>query len=142
MKRNFIGILSLVAMSLMLNTTGALAQAVAKANVPFAFMVGSAQLPAGTYTVGALNDASIAIENSQTSASAASIVRHEHPRNCSPKLVFHRLAGQYFLAEIWGRAGSSGIVIPRSKLEKSLEKELRLASGNSNVSEEVLIALN
>ena len=49
MKRNLIGILSLVAISLMLNATGAYAQSYAKANVPFDFKLGSAQLPAGTY---------------------------------------------------------------------------------------------
>jgi hypothetical protein len=141
MKRNVIGILSLVVMSLILNTTGAVAQAVAKANVPFAFTVGSAQLPAGTYMVSALSDTAIVIQNSQTRAAAASITRREYACNCSPKLVFHRLGDQYFLAEVWKGAGG-GMVIPRSKLEKSLEKELQLASRRANVGEEVMVALN
>jgi hypothetical protein len=51
------------------------------------------------------------------------------------------LAGQYFLAEIWGAAGTSGKMITRSKQEKNLEKELR-AAGQPSASEEVLIALN
>ena len=38
-------------------------------------------------------------------------------------------------------AGSAGMVIAPSKLEKKLEKELRFASGHSNVGEEVMIAL-
>ncbi|MFY9791153.1 MAG: hypothetical protein WA474_02800 [Candidatus Sulfotelmatobacter sp.] len=140
MKRNFIGILSLVVMSLMLNAA-AQAQSAAKANVPFAFTVGSAQLPAGTYVISTAGMSAIEIRNGQTSASALSLVRHESQSKSDAKLVFHHVAGQYFLAEIWGGAGANGMVIAPSKQEKSLEKELRLATGQSK-SEDVLIALN
>jgi hypothetical protein len=139
MKRNLIGILSLVVMSLMVNATGAYAQSGVKADVPFAFRVGSAQLPAGTYKINPTGDNAIAIQNGRTSA--LSTVRRESPRNTGPKLVFHRLGSQYFLAEIWRGAGSTGMVLGRSKMEKQLEKELQLASGRSKVGEEVLIAL-
>ncbi len=141
MKRNLIGILSLVVMSLMLNATGAHAQSLAKADVPFAFKVGSAQLPAGTYEIKAAGEAAIVIRNGQTSAGALSLVRREYPRNSGAKLVFRHVGNQYFLAEIWRDAGSAGMVIAPSKLEKDLEKELQLASGHSNAGEEVMIAL-
>ena len=55
MKRNLITILSLVVMSMIFNVTGAYAQSFAKADVPFAFNVGTAQLPAGTYEVKVLS---------------------------------------------------------------------------------------
>ncbi|MCU1303339.1 MAG: hypothetical protein JWQ87_3623 [Candidatus Sulfotelmatobacter sp.] len=139
MKRNLIGILPLVVMSLMLNATGAYAQSVVKADVPFAFRVGSAQLPAGTYKISATSDNAIAIGNGRTTA--LSSVRRESPRNTGSKLVFHHLGSQYFLAEIWRGADSTGMVIGRSKMEKQLEKELQLASGRSKVGEDVLIAL-
>jgi hypothetical protein len=140
MKRNVIGILSLVVMSLML-TAAAQAQSGVKANVPFAFRVGSAQLPAGTYLIHTLGASAIVIRNGQTSASALSLVRREHQNSSSAKLVFHHVADQYFLAEIWKGAGTNGMVIAPSKQEKSLERELRLATGESK-SEDVLIALN
>jgi len=140
MKRNVIGILSLVVMSLMLNAA-AQAQSAAKANVPFAFKVGSAELPAGTYVVSTAGASAIQIRNGQTSASALSLVRREYQNNSGTKLVFHHVAGQYFLAEIWTGAGTNGMVIAPSKQEKSLERELRLATGESK-SEDVLIALN
>jgi hypothetical protein len=140
MKRNVIGILSLVVMSLMLNAA-AQTQSAAKANVPFAFKVGSAQLPAGTYIVSTAGASAIQIRNGQTSASAVSVVRREYQDNSGAKLVFHHVADQYFLAEIWTGAGTNGMVIARSKQEKSLERELRLATGESK-SEDVLIALN
>ena len=140
MKRNFIGILSLVVMSLMLNAA-AQAQSAAKANVPFAFKVGSAQLPAGTYVISPAGMSAIEVRNGQTSASALSLVRREYQNNSGAKLIFHHVAGQYFLAEIWGGAGTDGMVIAPSKQEKSLEKELRLATSQSK-SNDVLIALN
>ena len=138
MKRNLIGILSLVVMSL-LSASGAYAQNVVKADVPFAFRVGSAQLPAGTYKINVTGDNIIAIQNGRSSA--LSSVRPEDPRNTGPKLVFHHVGSQYFLAEIWRGSGNAGMVIGRSKMEKELEKELQLASGRSKVGEEVLIAL-
>ena len=55
MKRNLIGTLSLVVMAVMMNAT-AHAQTVATAKVPFAFKVGSAQLPAGSYVINADGD--------------------------------------------------------------------------------------
>jgi hypothetical protein len=141
MKRNLIGILSLVVMSLMLNAT-ANAQAFAKADVPFAFKVGSAQLPAGTYQINAAGDTTVVIQNLKTSAGALSTIRHEYARETGAKLVFHRVAGQYFLSEIWRGAGSAGIVIPPSNQEKKLQREVQRASGQSKVGEEVMIALN
>ena len=140
MKRNFIGILSLVVMSLMLNAA-AQAQSAAKAKVPFPFKVGSAQLPAGTYVINTAGASTIEIRNAQTSASALSLIRREYQRDSDTKLVFHHVADQYFLAEIWRSAGTNGMVIAPSKQEKSLENELRLATGESK-SEDVLIALN
>ena len=140
MKRNLIGILSLVVMSLMFNAA-AYAQSLARANVPFAFNVGSAQLPAGTYAIDAVGLSAIEIRNAKTSAGALSIVRREFQGDSGAKLVFHRLGDQYFLAQIWRGAGTSGMVIAPSKKEKSLEKELKLANSEPNVGEEVMIAL-
>jgi hypothetical protein len=138
MKRNLIGILSLVVMS-MLAATGAYAQSV-RANVPFAFRVGSKQLPAGAYEIRMTTDNAIAIRSGQSNATLV-LVRRETPRNSGNKLVFHHLGGEYFLAAIW-RGADNGMAITPSKQEKNLEKELQLASGQSKVGEEVLIALN
>ncbi len=141
MKRNLIGILSLVALSVLISSTGAFAQAYAKANVPFSFKVGSAQLPAGTYEI-TVNDASagaIMVRNDDTSAAAISLARREGPRETAPKLVFHHVGNQYFLAEIWHGPDTDGRIVPTSRQEKELEKELQLAKGGY---EEVVIALN
>src|SRR5271169_6129860 len=126
MKRNLIGILSLVVMSLLLNATGAYAQSYAKANVPFDSKVGPAQLPAGTYDIK-VDDASagaIIIRNDQSSASAMATARRESPRKTNAKLVFDHVGNQYFLAEIWRSSDVEGMIVPTSKQEKELKKEL------------------
>ena len=142
MKRNLIGILSLVAISLMLNATGAFAQGYAKANVPFDFKVGSAQLPAGTYTVKVEELNTISIHNGDSSAAAMSNARREYPRSTSAKLVFHRVGNQYFLAEIWRNSSTEGMIVPTSKQEKELAKELQASNSHSGGYEEVVVALN
>ena len=137
MKRNLIGIWSLVVLSLFLNSTGASAQSVAKADVPFAFKVGKAQLPAGCYEITHENWSKIIIRNCKTGEAALSPVRQEHPGKASPRLVFYHLDNQYFLTEIWGAAGRAGMTVPAPKLEK----ELAIANGRPDAGERVVIAL-
>ena len=115
----------------------------AKATVPFAFTVGSAELPAGTYeikTLGAGNSA-IVIQNRESNEAAMSNAGREQPRNTSAKLVFHRVGNSYFLAEVWRSSSAEGMVIPTTSQEKSLEKEMRAANSQGGY-EEVVIALN
>lgn len=136
MKRNLIGTLALVALSMVL-TAGAHAQAVAKAAVPFAFRVGNSQLQAGTYVVTpqANNSNVVSIRNDDSGASVIALARTEYPHKGGPRLVFHRIGSQYFLAQIWGTEGNVGMGVPTSKLEK----EMQLAK--SSPREEVVIAL-
>jgi hypothetical protein len=140
MKRNLIGTLSLVVLSLLIAATGASAQSFAKANVPFAFKVGQAQLPAGCYRITAgYAHSTIMVRNCETGKAVMSLrARTEYARATTPKLVFHHLGNRYFLTEIWGAGGSTGMILPASKLER----ELRVASGPSNASGEVVLALN
>ena len=83
MKRNLIGTLSLVALSLLLTATGAAAQSAVQANVPFAFRVGTAQLPAGSYRIKAGSQSLIVIGNLQTMKSVYSQAQWEGPSHTS-----------------------------------------------------------
>ena len=136
MNRNLIGTLSLVALSLF-NTTGAYAQAAAKADVPFAFQVGAAQLPAGCYEITKVRESSIMVRNCNTSDAALSPIRRDEPSNGHSRLVFQHVGGQYFLQEIYGDTGTAAMVVPVSKPQK----EVLLASGKSKASVKVVIAL-
>jgi hypothetical protein len=138
MKRNLIGTLSLVALSLLLTAAGAAAQSAVQANVPFAFNVGQTQLPAGTYKIKAVSQSLTEISNGQTMKPIYSQAQWQGPSKTSAKLVFHHLGNQYFLAEVWGDAGEQGMTIPASKLER----ELKIARGSANDEENVVIALH
>jgi hypothetical protein len=134
MKRNLIGTLSLVVLSLMVAATGAYAQSELKATVPFAFKVGQSRLPGGTYEIRSnLDNNTITIRNS--TSGAVSLARPEGYGDASPRLVFNHVGGQYFLSQIWGDAGN-GMTLPSSKLEK----ELQMATVGSN-GEKVIVAL-
>ena len=137
MKRNLIGTLSLVALSLLLNVTGAAAQSVVKGNVPFAFTVAQQQMPAGSYSILSNSAASIQIRNNDTGAAVLSLVRSELPGDRSPRLVFHYVGNRYFLSQVWGSEGSKGMTVPASPLEK----ELRIATNRTGRVGEIVIAL-
>jgi hypothetical protein len=138
MKRNLIGTLSLVVMSLLLNVNGAYGESAVKANVPFPFNVGTSQLPAGSYRI-TVEDGSglVMLRNSTTFATVLSLGQQERPGGKSRKLVFRRLGNRYFLTQIWGEQGSTGLRLRAPKPETKLE----IASQPSPSRKEVEIAL-
>jgi hypothetical protein len=138
MKRNLIGTLSLVVVSLLVNINGAYAQSVVKANVPFAFNVGSSQLPAGSYRF-TVEDGGwlVMIRNSTTGVTALSLGQRDYPGGKSWKLVFQHPGNRYFLTEICGARGSAGVKLRVPKPETKLE----IASKQSPSGKEVEIAL-
>jgi hypothetical protein len=138
MKRNLIGTLSLVVMSLLLSATGAFAQSAVTANVPFAFKVGEAQMPAGSYKITTGYQSLTVSGIGNTMKTAYSQAQWDSPRNQSPRLVFHHVANQYFLAEVCRGAGNDAMTIPASKLEK----ELQIANSPTKTGGEIAIALH
>ena len=135
MKRNLIGILSLVVLSV-LTATGAYAQSAVRADVPFAFKVGKTQLPAGTYDLKPGSEHMIVIHNSKTGYTMFTQAGPGNRGDASPRLVFHCLGDQRFLSEIWGVAGAEQRTLPPSKLEK----ELQIANNPSATGTEVVMA--
>jgi hypothetical protein len=125
-----------VALSLLLTAAGAAAQSSVQANIPFAFRVGTAQLPAGTYRIKAAGQSLILASNGETMKSVYAQVQSEGPSRTSAKLVFHHLGNQYFLAEVWGDAGDQRMSLPASKLET----ELQIARGPANHEDVVLLS--
>jgi hypothetical protein len=136
MKRNLFGILSLVVLSMLLSASAAYAQSLVQADVPFAFKVGKTQLPAGTYEIRTNCQHMVVIHNPQAGKSAFSQVMPGETSDASPRLVFHRIGNQYFLAEIWGLGGAAWTNLPTSRLEKELE----IAAAPAASSDEVVMA--
>jgi hypothetical protein len=138
MKRNLFATLSLGALSALLTATSAYAQPGVLATVPFAFNVGTTQMPAGTYRIAVEPlDSSIKIQNCNTTATIFSHGQKEYPGKKSEKLVFRQVNQQYFLTEIWGEQGSDGMMLKAPKPDPRLE----VASQPSHSGNEVMIAL-
>ena len=137
MKINSIAKSSLVVLSLLLGTAGAFAQSPVQAHVPFAFKVGQKQMPAGTYVIDReIGSSFVIVRNVQTGASLLAMGRTESASKKTDKLIFHHYGSQYTLSEIWGAAGSQGMVLPANKHEKDLER----AQGPANTATNVEIA--
>jgi hypothetical protein len=97
-----------------------------KADIPFDFVVGNQMLAAGEYTVvnqGPVNQA-ILIRSDEGKTAILSLTQPCSSLNPSAKtkLVFHTMAGRYFLYQIWTQGNSSGRQLPKSKAEVELAK--------------------
>ncbi len=136
MKINSFATSSLVVLSLLF-TAGAYAQSVVQAHVPFAFKVGQKQMPAGTYVIDReIGSSFVQVRNIETGTSVQAMGRTETASKATEKLIFHHYGSQYLLAEIWGAAGSQGMVLPATKQQKDLE----LAQGPANAGNTVEIS--
>ena len=138
MKRNSIATSSLVVLSLLLTAAGAYAQSAVQAHVPFAFKVGTAQVPAGTYSMEKDSDTNIVrIRNVKTNAMVLAIGTGQSPSKTTGKLIFRRVGSQYILTEILGTTGQTAMAFAVPKRNS----ELQAASGPSNADKTVEIAL-
>jgi hypothetical protein len=137
MKCNSIAQSSLVVLSLLLTVAGAHAQSATRANVPFAFKVGTTQMPAGTYNIqNELGTNLVLVRNVQTGTSVVAMGLQQAPSEKTNKLIFHRYGSQYFLTEILGEKGSQGMVFRATKQEK----ELQIAQAPTNTGNNIEIA--
>jgi hypothetical protein len=138
MKRNSIATSSLVVLSLLLTAAGAYAQSAARANVPFAFKVGTVQVPAGIYSVKRDIDSNIVtVRNVKTGTTVLALVKLQLASKTTGKLIFHQVGSQFSLTEIWGGAGSPGMGLSVPKRNRERE----VASGPSNAGNTFEIAL-
>jgi hypothetical protein len=133
MKCNSITKSSLVVLSLLLSFAGAHAQSV-QAKVPFAFKVGSAQLPAGTYAIqNEFGTNIITVRNVESGRSVAAVGQRESPSKKTNKLIFHRYGSRYSLTTILGSQGSQGMSLPAPKQQKQLEEASAPATNGDTV---------
>jgi len=89
-------------------------------NIPFDFMIGNQQLPAGRYIIQRVTDqGTLIIRNTETQTSL-SLIAHDVYRNREDKagLEFHRYSSQNFLAQVHEGEGL-GVEFPKSKAERN-----------------------
>ena len=114
------------------------------AQVPFEFMVADKALGAGEYRVAAIDQSgdTIAITNSQgDNAIRLSMPTERKTRGKAAKLVFHRYGSTYFLSQVWMAGDATGRELPRSKQERAIERELKVASNGRTFETVEVIAL-
>jgi len=103
-----------------------LSDATVRANIPFAFQVDSKWMPAGTYTIRALNPSILVIRDSNSSRSQMLMVHNttsaKAPHNSS--ITFDRVGGTYFLRRIQLAESTNGVECAKSHAEKKAELEI------------------
>jgi hypothetical protein len=109
-----------------------------KVMVPFEFIAGNVQLPAGEYEVtsaGSWGGPTLLVRNvnSKGGSFVVSFSCSSKKPAADAKLVFHRYGQQYFLAEVWNRNSSLGNQIRVNSRQTQL-------AGNQSGDEVVLIA--
>ena len=140
MNRTLIGTLALAASSFSL-TPGVQAQSMVKADVPFAFNVGAAPLPAGHYQIkeDSMRQV-ISILNVKTKALVIVPVQPDFYAYALPTMTFRDVGNRRFLARISEGVDGLDLTIPVCKTERHLQA-VEVARGQSADSKEVLIAL-
>lgn len=105
--------------------------------VPFKFMVGAVEMPAGDYTVQLADRKAFAvlIANHDAKLSTFALaVPSEDTKTPSAALVFHKYGDRYFLAELKVGDSRTAYAFRPGKLEKELRAQ------NSGTAEEILLA--
>jgi len=100
---------------------------VAKAEIPFAFQVGSKVMPAGTYIFSHDGSSIMQLDGSTADAHALSMVRSETGSK-APKvglITFNKYGDRYFLHAISSSASPTAWECPTTKQEKALIRELK-----------------
>lgn len=131
MKKQITSSAALVIMAIILGASQ-LAQARTSArlvvHIPFDFVAGQQQLPAGRYTVRRVrSDAETAlIIQSEDNRQAATLLTHATGApSKQAKLTFRQYGDQLFLAGVFVPGTSGGRLVSESKQERRLRRELR-----------------
>ena len=109
-----------------------------QASIPFAFRVGNAPLPAGTYRISKSDNGIITVANYAHPSLRVFTMTSETTSTDrgAGKLIFNKYGDQYFLSRVLAPS-SMTVVVPTSKLEKRARTETaRLGYGGT-----VLLAL-
>jgi hypothetical protein len=110
-----------------------------KAEIPFAFYVGSVHFNPGEIAAdqSGVNDVMIRLSQLKDNNSAYILGNRSASPNYfsgKPRFVFHKYGENYFLREVWLRSGEPGYVFPVTPQEK----ELMNASATPNTQQQTV----
>ena len=104
-------------------------------NIPFDFTVGNNKLPAGEYAIGraqpSSGDTVLLITNVKEVANLLPLTnaaQRVEPKDADT-LVFHRYGDQYFLFQVWPAGATVGRVIPTSRSEREVARNVGNEAG-------------
>ena len=140
MKRNLLGFA--LSLPLLLSVAAQAQITQLKVTVPFEFIAGNVQLPAGEYQVtsaGSWGGPTLLVRNVNSNAGSfvVSFSCSSRKPAADAKLVFRRYGQQYFLAEVWNRNSSLGNQIRVNSRQTQLARNqsrdevVLMASGKS-----------
>jgi hypothetical protein len=107
-----------------------------RVDVPFEFSDGTSVFAAGKYRIrpiGANTNAAISITSEDGKAYGLRMCFNAEvtsPKN-ETTLVFHRYGDRYFLSQIWTAGETNGLQLPRSSMERGLQRAIETSSGQS-----------
>lgn len=128
---------------LLLTTAAVNAQGVnLRANIPFDFVAGNQNLPAGEYVVqpGVTSGGILTIRSSDGNKAASSITYACGGGNSPEKteLIFHRVGRMYFLSQVQVEGHSEGRQLPKSRTESEAQVASNQKTDNVVVFAEVI----
>jgi hypothetical protein len=140
MKTRALVMAGMMALTTLASTRVAQAQEHVVVNIPFDFVAGNTQLPAGQYSITASgpNRTLLLIDRKDSAASAYmgtnAVVATEI--QSESKLIFNRYGDRYFLSQVWTAGNSRG----RQLLKSAREKEMAQTAKLENQSQVTLVA--
>ena len=124
MKTRALVMAGMMALTAMVSTRVAQAQEPLAVNIPFDFVAGNTQLPAGEYMVKVTGPTNTLILIARKDSTASAFMNTNAAVKSEPqsesKLVFNRYGDRYFLSQVWTAGNSSG----RQLLKSAREKEM------------------
>ena len=96
-------------------------------SVPFDFVAGTKQMPAGRYTVRRIksdSETTLLIRSEDGRSAAIVLTSTGEPNPRTSALVFRQHGDRYFLAEVWMHGTTSARELPKTGAERRLEREL------------------
>jgi hypothetical protein len=98
------------------------------ADVPFGFVIRDQTLPAGSYTIKRLDSQPGVMELRDADGERLMLFLTGSAQAArepdQTELIFDRFGDQYFLTEIFEAGNKAGAEVPKSRAERSLEKEI------------------
>jgi hypothetical protein len=131
--RALLGLAAALALSVAADAQAVLNRVVIR--VPFDFVAGGRQMPAGGYTVRRARadaESALIIQNVDGRSSAVVLTNTGDARPTTAALVFRQRGDRYFLAEVSMPGTASVRELPKSGAERSLERELAGQKGGES----------